>query len=88
MKLIACRTALKVLNTLSLWDNLLETSFELQIQSRKDGALSGCVILHFNEEKNVTQSSVNLKYYNMLQFYVRVSMFLKRALMILNSRPC
>lgn len=51
MKLIACRTALKVLNILSLWDNLPETSFELQIQSREDGPLSGCVILHFNEEK-------------------------------------
>lgn len=66
MKLIACRTALKVLNILSLWDNLQETSFELQIQSREDGPLSSCVILHFNEEKNVTQSSVNLKYASVL----------------------
>lgn len=40
VKLIACSTALKVLNIFSLWDNLLETSFELWIQSRKDGALS------------------------------------------------
>lgn len=40
-----------MLRILSPWDNLLETSFELQIQSGKDGARSGSVILHFNEEK-------------------------------------